>query len=74
MPVALVTGASRGVGRGVAIALAEAGYKVFATARTIEQVDLPARIIRIRCDHLLNEETATAFRNVHVGAAVLGAA
>jgi len=64
MPVALVTGASRGVGRGVAIALAEAGYKVFATARTIEQADLPAQIVRIRCDHLLNEETAAAFKRI----------
>ncbi len=64
MPVAVVTGASRGVGRGVAIALSDAGYKVFATARTIEQADLPASIVRIRCDHLLNEETAAAFKRI----------
>ena len=34
--VALVTGASRGVGRGVAIALAEAGAQVYMTARTVD--------------------------------------
>jgi NAD(P)-dependent dehydrogenase (short-subunit alcohol dehydrogenase family) len=33
---ALVTGASRGVGRGIATALAEYGTTVYATGRTIE--------------------------------------
>ncbi len=64
MPAALVTGASRGVGRGVAIALAEAGYKVYATGRSIAQADLPGAVIRIRCDHLRDEETAAAFERV----------
>ena len=44
MPIALVTGASRGVGRGIAIALAEAGFTVFATGRTIDTADLPSAI------------------------------
>src|ERR1700687_2861120 len=35
MPTALVTGASRGVGRGVAISLANSGFDVFATGRRI---------------------------------------
>lgn len=61
MRTALVTGASRGVGRGVAISLAEAGFRVFATGRTIARADLPDSIVRIPCDHLRDEETAAAF-------------
>ena len=40
--VSLVTGASRGVGRGVAVGMAEAGATVYATGRTIANADLPA--------------------------------
>jgi dehydrogenase/reductase SDR family protein 1 len=64
MPTALVTGASRGVGRGVAIGLAAGGFKVFATGRTIETADLPDTVTRIRCDHLKDEETAAAFGRI----------
>jgi len=70
MPTALVTGASRGVGRGVAIALADAGFQVFATGRTIETADLPPPVIRIPCDHLDDQQTAAAFDRV--GAAGAG--
>ena len=35
-PVAIVTGASRGIGKGCAIALAEAGYDLVVAARTLE--------------------------------------
>lgn len=59
-PVALVTGASRGVGRGVAVALAEAGYTVFATGRTIASTPLPAAVVPIPCDHLDDRQTASA--------------
>lgn len=40
---ALVTGASRGIGRGTAIALAEAGFDVAITARTVRDGDASAR-------------------------------
>lgn len=59
----LVTGASRGVGRGIASVLAsESGSHVFATGRTIAGADLPARIIRIPCDHTDDTQTGAAFR------------
>ena len=71
MPTALVTGASRGVGRGAAIGLAECGFKVFATGRTIAQADIPGAITRIPCDHLRDDQTAAAFTHVAAGLDVL---
>lgn len=62
--VALVTGASRGVGRGVALALAQAGVKVFATGRTIQQTDLGNGIIKISCDHTNDAAVADVFRRI----------
>jgi len=41
-PVAIITGASRGIGRHVALALAKAGYDVVCAARTTE--DSPAKL------------------------------
>ncbi len=61
MPFALVTGASRGVGRGTATALADAGYTVFATGRSVAGAALPDAVIRIPCDHTHDEETDAAF-------------
>jgi len=46
MQTALVTGASRGVGRGIAVSLAESGYRVFATGRTVATASLPDSIVR----------------------------
>jgi dehydrogenase/reductase SDR family protein 1 len=64
VPVALVTGGSRGVGRGAALGLAASGFRVFATGRSIDSADLPASVVRIRCDHLNDDETAAAFSRV----------
>lgn len=41
-PTALVTGASRGIGKGIAVALASAGYDVAITARTMNEGDASA--------------------------------
>jgi NAD(P)-dependent dehydrogenase (short-subunit alcohol dehydrogenase family) len=59
--VALVTGASRGVGRGIALALLAAGFRVYGTGCSIDQADPPREIRRLRCDHLNDEETARVF-------------
>lgn len=62
--VALVTGASRGVGRGIAAALADAGMQVFATGRTIDQTALPASVVRVVCDHTDDDAVAQLFSRV----------
>jgi dehydrogenase/reductase SDR family protein 1 len=64
MRTAMVTGASRGIGRGVATALADAGYRVFATGRSIATADLPPAVERIVCDHTDDAQTARAFEAV----------
>jgi NAD(P)-dependent dehydrogenase (short-subunit alcohol dehydrogenase family) len=61
---ALVTGASRGVGRGIAASLADAGWTVFATGRTVDAARLPSSVIRLRCDHRVDSDTAAAFAAV----------
>jgi NAD(P)-dependent dehydrogenase (short-subunit alcohol dehydrogenase family) len=64
MPTALVTGASRGVGRGVAIGLLNSGFEVYATGRSIAQANLPDAIHRITCDHTDDAQTSAAFQRV----------
>jgi dehydrogenase/reductase SDR family protein 1 len=51
LPTALVTGATRGVGRGIAVSLASKGYQVYATGRSIAESPLPENVIRVPCDH-----------------------
>lgn len=62
--VAVVTGASRGIGRGVAAELAEQGWQVFATGRSIAGAELPGAVRRIPCDHTVDGEVADAFVRV----------
>jgi dehydrogenase/reductase SDR family protein 1 len=64
MPVALVTGASRGVGRGAAVGLAAEGFTVFATGRSIDSADLPSSVVRIQCDHCRDTDTARVFERI----------
>lgn len=47
---ALVTGASRGIGRSIAEALVAEGIQVFGTSRTPEDVDWPAGVTGIELD------------------------
>lgn len=62
--VALVTGGSRGVGRGVATALADAGWTVYVTGRsaerlrgTVEAADgAPGQVRPLECDHGRDDE------------------
>ena len=62
--VALVTGASRGIGRGVAVGLANAGAAVFATGRSIERAGLPEPIAGLACDHTNDAAVAAVFHTV----------
>jgi NAD(P)-dependent dehydrogenase (short-subunit alcohol dehydrogenase family) len=52
------------VGKGVAVSLAECGFTVYATGRSIEASDLPPGIVRVHCDHLRDEDTGALFARI----------
>jgi len=78
--VAVVTGASRGVGKGIALALGAAGLTVYVTGRTLQEgsAPLPGTIgataeeitarggegIAVQCDHGKDEQVAALFQRV----------
>jgi dehydrogenase/reductase SDR family member 1 len=74
--IAVVTGASRGIGRGTAIALGEQGATVYITGRTTGDgeltIDTTARLvdeaggsgIPVRVDHGVDEQIAALFAQV----------
>jgi dehydrogenase/reductase SDR family protein 1 len=62
--VALVTGGSRGVGRGIASALAADGFTVYATGRSILDAQVPASVIRLPCDHADDNRVAQVFDRI----------
>ena len=62
---AVVTGGSKGVGRGVALALAQAGARVFITSRSAGEATPPGEgITAIRCDHRQDSQVDAAFARV----------
>src|SRR5690349_983635 len=79
--VAVVTGATRGVGKGVALALGEAGALVYATGRTLESgasnwpgslqettdeiARRGGRCIPVVCDHADDGSVERVFERVH---------
>ena len=78
--VAVVTGASRGIGKGIALELGAAGATVYVTGRTVEEgvAPLPGTIgataaevtalggrgIAVRVDHGVDDEIAALFERV----------
>lgn len=78
--VAVVTGASRGIGKGIALALAEEGATVYVTGRTVNEGDyyLPGTVgetarlcderggkgIAVPCDHADDAAVARLFERV----------
>ncbi|KAJ7341868.1 hypothetical protein JRQ81_007500 [Phrynocephalus forsythii] len=70
--VCVVTGASRGIGKGIALQLSEAGATVYITARGRETLDRAAAEVRGRggkcvpvvCDSSREEEVAALFERV----------
>jgi NAD(P)-dependent dehydrogenase (short-subunit alcohol dehydrogenase family) len=64
--VALVTGASRGVGRGIAAVLAQQGLTVYATGRTINERSFSAdgAVVCVRCDHTVDSEVEALFGRI----------
>src|SRR5581483_6032579 len=78
--VALVTGASRGIGKGIALGLGEAGATVYLTGRSEHEGDgaLPGNLtataqqvteagglgIPVRCDHRLDQDVEQLFVRV----------
>ena len=62
--IALVTGGSRGLGRGIAVVLADAGATVFATGRTIAEATLPSAVTRLPCDHTDDDQVAAVFERI----------
>ena len=76
--IAIVTGASRGVGKGIALGLGEAGATVYVTGRSVTPGTLPGTIgetaeqvsalggrgIAVACDHSIDADVAALFQRV----------
>ena len=63
-PVALVTGATRGVGHGVAVGLARAGFKVYATGRHVTDAKFDVDVVGVSCDQTDDDAVEKVFRRM----------
>jgi NAD(P)-dependent dehydrogenase (short-subunit alcohol dehydrogenase family) len=70
-PTAVVTGASRGAGRGIAVALGVAGWRVYVTGRTIGDSDTARLVseaggdgVAVTVDHRVDSSVAELFARV----------
>ncbi len=68
--IALVTGGTRNVGKGIALGLGERGATVYVTGRSITEKaaksihDIGGRGIAIRCDHANDDEVKSIFEKI----------
>lgn len=63
--IAIVTGGTAGVGRGIARELGHCGARVFVTGRSLRDGERDdSRVTGIRCDHTEDEQVAIAFARV----------
>ncbi|HEX5735646.1 MAG TPA: SDR family NAD(P)-dependent oxidoreductase [Blastocatellia bacterium] len=63
--VAIVTGAGRGIGKGIALELIEAGAKVYITGRTVEDMNyIDGKGVAVHCDHRDDGQVEAVFNRV----------
>jgi dehydrogenase/reductase SDR family member 1 len=62
--VAVVTGATKGVGRGVAHELAQHGMRVFATGRSAVEAEAASPVTGVQCDHRDDDAVERTFKRI----------